>query len=284
MASALGFDTRASDAANRTFSLAVLVSIVAHAVLLLVAFPQFRDTSKRPAIAPGPIVARLVQTKPPAPPAPPKPEAAEPAPPPPVAKPEPPPPPPVVKPAPPPKPIPVVKPEPKPVPVAKPAPVARPASEAKPEPRPAPSPEPPRPAAPAPSETASAAPAAPATSAPPGPVAKVDPQPAAPPADAATLAQYRLAIITSAKRYKRYPRVAMDNNWEGRVEVRMVVGANGMIASISIKTGTGHDILDKQALDMIRKAKPLTPIPSALRGKEFTVDIPVIFSLKEPDA
>jgi protein TonB len=102
--------------------------------------------------------------------------------------------------------------------------------------------------------------------------------------DAATLAQYRLAIIAAAKRYKRYPRVAMDNNWEGKVEVRMVIGANGMISVLSVRTSAGHEILDQQALDMIKKAKPLTPIPSALRGKEFTVDIPVIFSLKDSGA
>lgn len=103
-------------------------------------------------------------------------------------------------------------------------------------------------------------------------------------ADAGTLRAYRLAIITNARKYKVYPRVAMDNNWEGKVEVRMVIGANGMIASLSIKTGTGHEILDKAALGMIRKAKPLTPIPAALRGKEFTVDVPVIFSLKDDSA
>ena len=107
--------------------------------------------------------------------------------------------------------------------------------------------------------------------------------PAAPSTDAdpGTLRQYQLAIITTARKYKRYPRAAMDNNWEGKVEVRMVIGANGMIVSISIKTSTGHELLDKTALDMITKAKPLTPIPASLRGKEFTVDVPVVFSLKE---
>ena len=59
--------------------------------------------------------------------------------------------------------------------------------------------------------------------------------------------------MSAARRYKRYPRIAMDNNWEGKVEVRMVVGANGMISSITIRSGTGHEVLDQQALDMIRK-------------------------------
>jgi len=110
------------------------------------------------------------------------------------------------------------------------------------------------------------------------------PQPSRSAEDAGTIEQYRFAIIAAAKRYKRYPRVAMDNNWEGTAVVRMVIGADGMIASLSVKTASGHEILDQQALDMIRKAKPLTPIPSALRGKSFSVEVPVIFNLKEGGA
>lgn len=101
---------------------------------------------------------------------------------------------------------------------------------------------------------------------------------------ALALARYRLALIAQAKRYRRYPRMALDNDWRGKVDVRMVVGANGTLASLSVGRGSGHEVLDRQALDMIRKAKPLAPIPAALRGREFTLDIPVIFALREPSA
>ncbi len=100
-------------------------------------------------------------------------------------------------------------------------------------------------------------------------------------ADPATLGQYRIAIISAAKRYKRYPRLALDNNWEGQVEVRMLIGADGSIASISIRSSSGFEVLDQQGVEMIRKAKPLAPIPPALRGKAFAIDVPVVFSLKE---
>ena len=104
---------------------------------------------------------------------------------------------------------------------------------------------------------------------------------AADPSDPLTLGQYRIAIIAAAKRYKKYPRLALDNNWEGQAEIRMVIGADGTIASIGIKTRSGFEVLDQQALDMIRKAKLLAPIPAALRGKGFTVDVPVLFNLKD---
>jgi protein TonB len=108
--------------------------------------------------------------------------------------------------------------------------------------------------------------------------------PSAPVADSGSLDSYRLDLLRMARQYKRYPRVAMDNNWEGRVVIRMVIGANGMISALTIVTSAGHEILDKQAIDMLQKAKPRVQIPAALRGKEFALEIPVIYSLKEPDA
>ena len=120
-------------------------------------------------------------------------------------------------------------------------------------------------------------------------MAKVDPAPAATPPsaepfDTGSLAQYRLQLISAARKYKRYPRVAMDNNWEGDVVVRMVIGANGMITALSVKTSSGHEVLDQQALEMFKRAKPLVQIPPALRGKEFTIELRAIYSLKDQDS
>ncbi len=123
----------------------------------------------------------------------------------------------------------------------------------------------------------------------PAPIARVEPAPAAPAAaptsgdaaDPATVGQYRIAVISAARRFKRYPRIAMDNNWEGKAEVRLVIGPDGGIVSISLKSKSGFEVLDQQALEMIRRAKPQAPIPPALRGKGFTIDVPVVFSLKE---
>jgi protein TonB len=131
-------------------------------------------------------------------------------------------------------------------------------------------------AAPSPAAAAAAAPRAQeAPSAPAEPAARAGDS-----ADAGNLDQYRLALIGVARKYKRYPAQAMEKGWTGRVEVRLIIGPNGMIQSALVKSSSGYDILDNQALDMVKKAKPLTPIPPALRGREFTVDVPVIFDLQ----
>jgi protein TonB len=228
---------------SRVFRYAVLASIVLHG-LMLFGF-SMKDASRRAAAAPAPIVARLVEPQAapakPEPVAPPRVEV---------------PPPPAVKPI----------PSPKPPPVAKAAPTA-PAQPAAPAPAPPaaePAPAPPS-AAPAPAAAAaqSAAPAA-------RPGADVD---------ADSLGRFRMQVIEAAIKFKRYPRAALDNNWEGRADVRVTFGADGRRASIVIVRSSGHEILDKQAIDTVTKA--FVPVPPALRGKEFAFEIPVIFNLKD---
>jgi protein TonB len=92
---------------------------------------------------------------------------------------------------------------------------------------------------------------------------------------------YRLALINAAKRYKRYPVQAMERGWEGRVEIRVIVDANGTIKSALVKSSSRYQILDDQALDMVRKAfSAVAQVQPAPRGREFTVDVPVIFELR----
>ncbi len=98
--------------------------------------------------------------------------------------------------------------------------------------------------------------------------------------DAGTVRKYLLDLVSNARRYKRYPAQAMEQGWQGKVEIRLVIGANGTVQDAVVKSSSGYRILDDQALDMVRKAKPLTPIPPALRGREFTVDIPIFFDLQ----
>ena len=95
------------------------------------------------------------------------------------------------------------------------------------------------------------------------------------------LEAYRLALIDAARRYKRYPAQAMERGWEGRVEIRVVVGANGKIKNALVKRSSRYQILDDQALDMVRRAfDALTQDKPAPRGREFSVDVPVIFELQ----
>src|SRR2546423_1468828 len=224
---------------NRALYYAILFSLAVHG-LVLFGLPGLRDAAKRAALIPAPIVAHLVE---PAPPAAPEPVQTPPQ------SPQP----------------PIAKPRPAPKPLAKPersVPLAPLESAA--------------PAEPAPPAAPTAPAAATAEAQPSGPVASV--APSADP-DPGSLARFRLEIISIPGRFKRYPRVAIDNNWEGTAEVRLTFTADGRRSSIVIVKSSGHEVLDQQALDTISKA--FVPVPPALRGKEFSLEIPVIYNLKD---
>ncbi len=183
----------------------------------------------------------------------------------------------------------LVKPTPPPAPPrteTPPPPVPLPRAAAKP-PRPAPAPE--APLAPilavAPAqqavEAAPAVPVAPPAATPPL-TARVEPAPAAASGpDPASVARFRLELMELARRYKRYPRIAQDNNWEGRVELRIAYAETGAMSSVTVKKSAGRAVLDEEAQAMIRSAQAQVAVPPALRGRSFTLEIPVEFSLRD---
>jgi protein TonB len=149
-------------------------------------------------------------------------------------------------------------------PVAAPAPVAEPVAEPAP-PRSDPvvlAPQP-APAQPAP------APAAPAPAAPAPPPA-IDPR---------MRSDYAQRINDEAERHKVYPRVAIDNIWQGEVGLVMAIGSDGRIASLRVTKSSGHRVLDDQALEMFARATPRVRVPAALRGREFELELRAVFRL-----
>jgi protein TonB len=101
--------------------------------------------------------------------------------------------------------------------------------------------------------------------------------------DPGSVAQFRLELMDLARRHKKYPRIAQDNNWEGRVELRVAVAENGAISSITVKRSAGRTVLDDEAQAMVRRAGANATIPPALRGKAFVLEFPVDFLLKDEE-
>jgi protein TonB len=95
-----------------------------------------------------------------------------------------------------------------------------------------------------------------------------------------TLSQYRLALGLEARRFKRYPRLARERGWEGRVELRIQVLSNGLVVP-SVQRGSGFAVLDEQALEMLERAVRATPLPEGLRGRSLQIELPISFSLTE---
>ncbi|MRD73115.1 TonB family protein [Rhodocyclus tenuis] len=90
--------------------------------------------------------------------------------------------------------------------------------------------------------------------------------------------EYRLALAIQARRFKRYPALARERVWEGVAEIAVAGGLAG-VPLVSLARSSGYRVLDEQALDMLGRAAQATPLPDALRGREFRLVVPVRFSL-----
>ena len=108
------------------------------------------------------------------------------------------------------------------------------------------------------------------------------PAPAEPGApDAAGLRQYRLALASEARRYRRYPEAARRAGLTGTVEVRINVAASGISPQTELTRSSGYAQLDTAALEMLRLAAERTILPQALLNRQFAVLLPVVFEVEE---
>lgn len=81
-------------------------------------------------------------------------------------------------------------------------------------------------------------------------------------------------------KHKQYPRVAQMRGWQGEAMIELKIDGSGSLISSRIVTSSGFEVLDKQGLDMVRKASPFPPPPEALRGRNFEILVPVSFKLE----
>lgn len=254
---------------DRTILWAVIASLALHALLgmllpiLKMEIPEPKPQTLQVELAPPPKAA------------PPAVAAPEPEPLPEPVKPPEPPPPPLPKPT----PIPVpAKPEPpKPEP-PKPAPkvsepVAKPQEQALPTPAPEVISVAPKENVPAPMPAPAPAPVAPPTPAPP-------PGPSQQDIDAAR-SQYSSLLARTIGKYKQYPKIAQMRGWQGEVLLEVHCDAQGNVVQTLIKQSSGHNVLDEQAMTMVKKASPLPPAPDVLKNKALILLIPVPFTLEE---
>jgi protein TonB len=79
---------------------------------------------------------------------------------------------------------------------------------------------------------------------------------------------------------KRYPHRARLNHWEGKVVLMAVIREDGHLAGVTVKESSGYDVLDDDAMELIRKACPLA-LTQPLGRPEIAVQVPVSYTLTQ---
>ena len=101
------------------------------------------------------------------------------------------------------------------------------------------------------------------------------------PNEAAIWNAYARQLSAHFKRFKKYPPMAQRLKLTGTAWVRIELQRDGTILDAQIDASSGHDILDKAALQAARSAQPLPPFPPQIAAKTRKIRIPYQFSLRD---
>ncbi len=92
--------------------------------------------------------------------------------------------------------------------------------------------------------------------------------------------RYSNTLWGAISKHKQYPKIAQMRGWQGDAVVELLLDGSGKLKSKKIIQSSGHDVLDKQALEMVEKAAPYPIPPEVLRGNSFTITVPIPFKLE----
>jgi periplasmic protein TonB len=80
-------------------------------------------------------------------------------------------------------------------------------------------------------------------------------------------AKFQQALLRHVARYQHYPNAARALHLEGKVDTQFSMARDGTLLGVWVRTSSGQAVLDKEAIETIRRSQPLPPIPQELPGR-----------------
>jgi len=77
----------------------------------------------------------------------------------------------------------------------------------------------------------------------------------------------------------RYPSIALRKGWQGTVLLSVLVGADGRVEQVRLQRGSGHRVLDQQALQQVREEWRFLPAWRDGRPVAAWASVPVEFRI-----
>jgi len=87
---------------------------------------------------------------------------------------------------------------------------------------------------------------------------------------------YNALVFGHLQRFKRYPAAARGAS--GTVVVRFELDREGNVIGSAVTKSSGNGVLDREALEILRRASPFPPFPAAKPGAQDSYIAPVNFS------
>lgn len=93
----------------------------------------------------------------------------------------------------------------------------------------------------------------------------------------ARVSNYPGKVRAKLRRAQRYPRAAKRQRLKGEVHVRFTIARNGSVSAIRIARSSGSEILDRAAVDTVRRAAPFPKIPDGAGRSSWGFTVPLAF-------
>ena len=87
---------------------------------------------------------------------------------------------------------------------------------------------------------------------------------------------YNALVFGHLQRFKRYPPSA--HGASGTVVVRFALNRTGEVIESAVTKSSGNGVLDREALEILRRASPFPPFPAAKPGPQDSYIAPVNFA------
>jgi protein TonB len=96
----------------------------------------------------------------------------------------------------------------------------------------------------------------------------------------AALNDFSNTLARHIAKFKMYPKIAQMRGWQGDIVLEVKLNGDGALISSKIIKGSGFDVLDNEGLEMVKRASPFPLPPEILKGKSFTILVPIRFKLE----
>lgn len=94
----------------------------------------------------------------------------------------------------------------------------------------------------------------------------------------AAVSNYPGKIVSKLRRSLRYPPEARSQKLRGEVQVQFTVTAGGGVGSVRVVRSSGSPVLDKAALETVRRAAPFPAIPKDAGRSSWPFTVPLAFA------
>lgn len=75
-----------------------------------------------------------------------------------------------------------------------------------------------------------------------------------------------------------FPEEAKAEGWEGTVPLSLTILSDGTLGDVTVKSSSGHEIFDKDAVATAKVVAPFKPFPAEMDLEELKVTIPIVYS------